>query len=155
MTRMLPFLDVLLILCLGLVLIPAGAHLFELPAKMAMAPEAYMATQSIYAGWALFGIPIYLSLLVLAVEAYAAGPNRMARFLFLLALALILLTQVIFWLYTFPMNALTRNWTQVPPDINAARRQWEYSHAGNALLTFAAYLAGMLGLLVRAKGWRG
>ena len=28
-----------------------------------------------------------------------------------------------------------------PEDFEAARRQWEYSHAVNALLTFVAFLA--------------
>jgi hypothetical protein len=34
----------------------------------------------------------------------------------------------------------TNNWTITPQDFEAARRQWEYSHAVNAVLTFVALL---------------
>ena len=61
----------------------------------------------------------------------------------------ILVTQAVFWTYTYPINSLTRNWTVTPDNLEAARRQWEYSHAVNAgitllslVLIIAAVLAG-------------
>ena len=61
----------------------------------------------------------------------------------------ILVTQAVFWTYTYPMNSFTRNWTVTPDNLEAARRQWEYSHAVNAgitllslVLIIAAVLAG-------------
>jgi hypothetical protein len=45
---------------------------------------------------------------------------------------------VIFWTFTYPMNVATNNWTITPQDFEAVRRQWEYSHTVNAVLTFVA-----------------
>jgi len=42
----------------ALALIPAGAHFFELPNKMALDGQAYLTVQQIYAGWSLFGIAL-------------------------------------------------------------------------------------------------
>jgi hypothetical protein len=140
-TPFLKALQILLLATLAICLAPAGAHLFEMSGKLDLPDETYMQVQTIYAGWAFFGIPVILSLLLLALHAWLLRHDRRAMWLSLLALALIVLTQVIFWTYTQPMNALTGNWTIVPPDLAAARAQWEYSHAVNALLTFGAFLA--------------
>jgi hypothetical protein len=45
-------------------LIPAGAHLFELPNKIDLPRDGYLTVQGIYDGWAWFGI-IDLAALVL------------------------------------------------------------------------------------------
>jgi hypothetical protein len=45
---------------------------------------------------------------------------------------------VIFFVWTFPTNQATNNWTVVPKNWNELRIQWEYSHAANAVVTFAA-----------------
>ncbi len=136
-----------LLVCLAVILIPAGAHLFEYPSKMGLEPAEYMVTQRIYAGWAWFGLAIYAAMTLLAFHALALRKHRLPMVLSLVALAVIVLTQAIFWRYTFPMNALTRNWTVSPPDVAAARWQWETSHALNAILTFLAFILGTLSVL--------
>ncbi len=45
------------------------------------------------------------------------------------------------------MNVLTQNWTMPPPNLAAARTQWEYSHAVNAVLTFLAFVAAALAIV--------
>lgn len=135
------FLQVLTLALLALALIPAGAHLFEMRAKLALPPETYMQVQTLYAGWALFGIPIILSLVLLLVLAWMHRNDAGALGLTVLALLLMGGTQAIFWAYTQPMNVVTQNWTVPPPNLAAARTQWEYSHALNAILTFLAFLA--------------
>jgi hypothetical protein len=37
-----------------------------------------------------------------------------------------------FWIFTFPANVATDNWTVVPDNWQALRGQWEYSHAAGA-----------------------
>ena len=140
-----------ILFCLAVILIPAGAHLFEYPAKMGLEPAEYMVTQRIYAGWAWFGVPIYAALILLAIHALVLRKNRLPMVLSLVAFAVVVLTQVIFWRYTFPMNAITHNWTVSPPDIAAARWQWETSHALNAILTFVAFILGTLAILVSRR----
>ena len=54
--RLVQFLAILLT---ALALVPAGAHLAELPNKIGLDQEAYFIVQNIYAGWALFGIVLF------------------------------------------------------------------------------------------------
>lgn len=44
----------------------------------------------------------------------------------------------IFALWTLPANQATENWTMIPGTWEALRRQWEYSHAANTVIGFAA-----------------
>jgi hypothetical protein len=64
---------------------------------------------------------------------------------------LLLATQVIFWRFTYPMNAASSNWTVMPVAFEAARRQWEYSHAASAVLTFLALMTITLSGLLFAE----
>jgi hypothetical protein len=60
----------------ALALVPAGAHLFELPNKIGLAREAYFIVQSIYRGWALFGIVLIGSLVANLALAIIARRQR-------------------------------------------------------------------------------
>lgn len=131
----------LAIVFVGICLVPAGAHLFELLNKIGLPPPEYMIVQRIYAGWFLFGIPIVAALLLTALYTIMVRSNRAALMLSLSALFFLAATQAIFWTFTYPMNVATNNWTVMPVDFQTARRQWEYSHAVNAVLTFAAFAA--------------
>ena len=57
--RVLQFLAVILT---ALALLPGGAHLFELPNKTGLSQERYFVVQSIYRGWAFFGIAIFAAI---------------------------------------------------------------------------------------------
>jgi hypothetical protein len=48
-------------------------------------------------------------------------------------------TLAIFFTFTYPANVATQNWTVSPPDWMEMRRQWEYSHAANAILAFLTF----------------
>ncbi len=56
----------------------------------------------------------------------------------MLAVACLAAAQAIFWTYTYPANAATENWTTIPPNWEALRRQWEFSHAAGAGLQLLA-----------------
>ena len=146
-SRLLSIVQILLLACVGIILIPAGAHFFELPNKMALAPADYMITQRIYAGWAWFGLPIFFGMALLAIHAWLVQNTRSAMWLSLAAVALIAATQMIFWSFTQPMNELTQNWSVTPANVDEARRQWEYSHAVNAVLTFFAFVTACLAVI--------
>src|SRR6516165_8507793 len=67
-----------------------------------------------------------------------------------LALASFLLiaaTLAIFFVWTFPTNQATNNWTVVPTNWNELRSQWEYSHATNAVVTLAALVCVVIAVL--------
>jgi hypothetical protein len=122
----------------ALALVPGGAHLFELPNKIGLSPEHYYVVQSIYRGWALFGAVITAAIIVnLATALMLWGRGK--PFWPSVAAGLILAgTLIIFFEWTYPANQATDNWTALPPDWEALRRQWEWSHAANAVLTFIA-----------------
>jgi hypothetical protein len=138
----------LAIVLTALALVPAGAHLAELPNKIGLDQEAYFIVQSIYRGWALFGIALFGALganLALAIVVRRQrAPFRWALLAFLLVAA----TLVIFFIWTFPANQATRNWTVVPANWQELRTMWEYAHATNAVLTFLALCAVTWSVLV-------
>ena len=134
----------------ALALGPALAHLFALPNKIGLPEAQYFVAQGVYRGWALLGIVVIgalLSTLALAIVLRAErGPMLWALVAFLCIAA----TQVIFWTWTYPANAATSNWTMVPPNWEALRTQWEYSHAASACFNVVAIVALTLSVL----SWR-
>jgi hypothetical protein len=125
----------------ALALVPAGAHLFELPNKIGLAEEEYFVVQSIYRGWALFGIVLFGALAANLAAAILVRRQRTALWLAFLAFLLVAAGLVIFFTWTYPANQATSNWTIVPENWQELRSQWEYAHATNAVLTFLAFCA--------------
>jgi hypothetical protein len=70
--------QVLAIVAAALYLVPTGAHLFELPHKMALSSAEYMTVQQIYAGWELFGIVIAIALLATLANTLLVRVDRRA-----------------------------------------------------------------------------
>jgi hypothetical protein len=138
----------LAVVCVALALVPAGAHLSELPNKIALPPDQYMVVQQIYRGWALFGIVIFAALIFTGAHTLLLRSEPTAFWLSLLAVLCLAAAQAIFWIFTFPMNVASADWSKIPDHFEAARRQWEYSHAAGAALTFLALVA-LLGSLLR------
>src|SRR5262249_51264506 len=133
--------QLLAIVAVALYLVPTGAHLFELPHKMRLSPAEYMTVQQIYAGWQLFGIAITVALLTTLVNTVLVRADRRAFAWSLTAFLALAATQSVFWAFTYPVNVATRFWTVSPEPFETARRQWEYSHAASAMLTFVALVA--------------
>jgi len=130
--------QLLAIVAAALYLVPTGAHLFELPRKMALSPGEYMTVQQIYAGWELFGIAIAIALLATLANTLLVRADRRAFAWSLAAFLALAATQGVFWAFTYPINAATQFWTVSPEPFETARQQWEYSHAASAVLTFVA-----------------
>jgi hypothetical protein len=133
--RVLQFIAVVLT---AMALVPAGAHLFELPHKIALTEHDYFVVQSIYRGWALFGIVIIAAIaanLALTLMLW----RRRGPFWPSLAAGLILAaTLLVFFVWRHPANQATSNWTMVTADRERLRAQWEWSQAANAVLNFIA-----------------
>jgi hypothetical protein len=126
---------------LAICLMPAGAHLFEMPGKMAMGRDAYFSVQPIYNGWALFGIAIVLGIIALVELALLLRGTGPAFWLAGTAAVLLIASLGWFFLRIYPMNVATQNWTVVPENWEAMRVQWESGHAVNAVLTLLSFLA--------------
>jgi hypothetical protein len=131
----------LAIVLTALALVPAGAHLFELPNKLGLDQNAYFIVQNIYRGWALFGIVLFGALAANLALAIMLRRQRAPFWLASAGLLLVAATLVIFFIWTYPANQATSNWTVVPANWQQLRTTWEYAHATNAVLTFLALCA--------------
>ena len=136
---------VLTALCLG----PAMAHLLALPNKLRLSRDAYFTAQQIYRGWAWLGTVIAAAILVTLVLAILERRRAPLGLGAAAALSCLVAAQVVFWVFTFPANQATRNWTVIPENWMQLRLRWEYSHALGAFLTLAALVVLVLSVTTR------
>ncbi|MGH6916215.1 MAG: DUF1772 domain-containing protein [Geminicoccaceae bacterium] len=122
----------------ALALVPAGAHFFELPNKIGLDQQAYFTVQGIYRGWALFGFALFGALFANLALTLLLALGRRPYVLPLLAFLLVGATLAIFFIWTYPANQATSNWTLPTANWATLRMHWEYAHAVNAVLTFIA-----------------
>ena len=144
--------EVLAVLFTALCLVPAGAHLLELPHKIGLSQADYLVVQQIYRGWAFAGIALVGAVvvdIVLVVMLRGQGAPFVAA---LIALILIVVTLVTFFVFIYPVNGATADWTRAPENWEELRSRWEYTHAVNAVLTFISLIA-VTAAAVGRKGW--
>lgn len=115
----------------------AMAHLLELPNKIGLAREPYFIVQGIYAGWWQLAYVLVMQLAGILAVSWLWRRHPAVMHAALAALLCLVAAQVVFWVWTEPANVATRNWTFAPDNWETLRRQWEYSHAGGAVLQLA------------------
>jgi hypothetical protein len=131
----------------ALALVPGGAHLLELPHKIGLDRESYLTVQQIYRGWALLGIVLVAAVLANLALAYLSKAQTVAMLCAGAAAILLGVTLAVFFIWTFPVNQTTVNWSAAPDGWELLHARWEYSHAVNAVLTFLALCAATLSSL--------
>lgn len=141
----------LAIVLTALALVPAGAHLFELPNKINLAETDYFIVQNIYRGWALFGIALFSALAANLVLTMSLRGQGAPAFFALVGFICVAATLAIFFTFTFPANQATANWTAIPPNWEQLRWQWEISHAANAVITFVGFCSVTLAVLLARR----
>jgi hypothetical protein len=122
----------------ALYLVPTGTHLFELPNKIGLPQQQYFAVQQIYRGWAWFGVVVFAAIAANFATALMLRLHRRRAWPALAAGLLLVASLIVFFVWTYPANRATVNWTVVPANWRILRLDWELSHALNALLTFLA-----------------
>ena len=132
---------VISLLLAALAMMPAAAHLLELPNKIRLTGKEYLTVQRLYRGWALAGIVVAAALLSTLVLLFMVRDWPTAFALAWVAFLCIAGTQVVFWTFTYPVNRMTANWTFLPGDWSELRKRWEYSHAASAVLNLVALVA--------------
>lgn len=137
------------LLATSLALGGALAHAFELPNKIGMTRDAYFTVQTIYTGWnrLAYVLAVQLAGMLAVIFLYRAEPRVFRPAC--LALACLIGAQVVFWVWTFPANQATVNWTQPPANWEALRAQWEYSHLAGAGFQTLAMIALIVAVLRR------
>jgi hypothetical protein len=108
----------------------------------------YLRVQQIYRGWALLGIPVTAALVSNAALAIQIRRTPAEFYLTVASALCIALSLIVFFVFTFPVNKQTANWTVLPENWQELRRRWEYSHAVGAGLYFLALTLLTLSLLV-------
>lgn len=130
---------------------PSFGHALEAANKLALDPQGYLVAQQLYQGWALLGLIILPSIVLTGFLVLALRRRGLSLAGALTALILQVWAQIVFWLFIWPANAATRQWTTLPPDWTALRAQWEYGHVVGALLNLGAVIALLLSLLAWAR----
>jgi hypothetical protein len=130
-------------------LIAAGAHLYELPNKLALDGPLWLAVQqNLYRGWGpVFGPFEIIAAAAAWVLLYLVRTRRSVALPTLIAALALSAMIAVFFVFNAPVNAALAGWTaqSLPPDWPAYRLQWEIGHALAFLLGVAAF-----GLQLRA-----
>src|SRR6266850_7985167 len=90
---------------------PALAHVFELPTKMGLSRDQYFVVQQIYRGWDKFGLLLVVQFVALLAAAYLTRREPRVMVPTVLAILFVSAAHVLFWVYTYPANVATANWT--------------------------------------------
>ena len=137
------------LLATALALGGALAHALELPNKIGMSREDYFIVQRAYHGWnrLAYSLAVELAGMLAVIWLYRAEPRVL--WLALVALVCLFAAQAIFWIWTFPANQATSNWTTQPDNWERWRREWEYSHLVGALFQTLAMTALIIAVLRR------
>jgi hypothetical protein len=155
---MLPILQIITLVLVAVGVSLTLAHALELPGKMRLGKENYVAIQSIYyPGFtigAFFGE--FGAIIATMVLLVVTPPDTLARLLTLLALLMLLLMHALYWMLTHAVNKfwiadqklgkagsaffnpsgkrIGEDWTQL-------RNRWEYSHVARACCAMIAFIA--------------
>jgi hypothetical protein len=154
---MLTILQLITLFLVALTMACAVAHALELPGKMRLPKDVYLAVQTIYypgftvvGGFAEVG-----ALLMLFVLLFLTPRDSPALALTLSAFIAVVSLQVVFWVVTQPVNRFwlsdqklgrggaaffgTRGSHQIS-DWTVLRNRWEYSHVARAVMATAALM---------------
>ncbi|QHO73580.1 DUF1772 domain-containing protein [Bradyrhizobium sp. CCBAU 051011] len=143
----------------------ALAHALELPGKMRLQKEQYLAVQAIYyPGFTIGGAAEPVSVLLTALLAFLTPSGSLSFWLTLGACCALALMQVVYWAFIHPVNNFwvrdvnlqgagaaffrfgsSGSTRSGQADWTYLRDRWEYSHVARAALAVIA-----LGLLVTA-----
>lgn len=147
------------ILFVALSMSMAVCHLLEMPVRLGYAPALWSRVTNIEGTYRLFGPPVGAVLeggawILAVVLAFLSRMKRRAVFyLVLLGVLCMVLTQVAWWTFVFPVNNQMVDWTptSLPADFAALRNQWEYTHAARAVLQIIGLGAIVWSVLIESE----
>lgn len=170
---MIAVLQVLTFILVVLAMVPALAHALELPGKLRLTKDAYIAVQPIYyPGFTIVGIAEPVAIVSTIVLLFLMPRGGADFWLTVVALLGLIGMHAVYWLATHPVNKFWLEgetlsglgsgffgWGSAsqrsdpserrPPDWIALRNRWEHSHvarAGLAAISFFALLIAISSL---------
>lgn len=155
---------ILAVLLVALNMTMSVAHALELPGKLRLRKEFYLAVQTIYyPGFTMGGVVEPLSGVALLALFFLERQAGMDSWLLMVAFAAVVVAHLIFWIVTQPVNRYWLNNFQLHGlaetffksgavqgsqmaakdgrDWKEMRNRWEASHLMRALLTVIAFIA--------------
>ncbi len=130
----------------------ALAHALELPNKITLTREEYLVAQKSYRGWDLLGWLLLVQFAAIVTTAILARHESRVLLPVILAGVFLICAQVVFWVFTYPTNVATQNWTTLPDNWAQLRSRWEYSHAVGALFQVLTASSLFIAALTRRTG---
>src|SRR5437773_10449441 len=97
-----------------LAMMPAAAHVLELPNKIGLSGIEYLTVQRLYRGWAFARLVVVAALMSMLVLLFMVREFPTAFALAWVAFLCLIGTQLVFWTFTQPVNRVTANWTSFP-----------------------------------------
>jgi hypothetical protein len=128
----------------------ALAHAFELPNKIDLPRDEYFIVQKAYRGWSQLAYVLLVELVSMIALAVLSRRAPFVLWFVVFAILCLLSAQAVFWIYTYPANVATDNWTVIPENWEMHRKQWEYSHALGAAFQLLAMSALIVAALAHA-----
>jgi Domain of unknown function (DUF1772) len=146
----------------------ALAHALELPGKMRLPKEHYLAVQTIYyPGFTVGGIAEPVSLVATALVAFLTPSGSPTFWLIVCAFVALALMHAVYWVLIHPVNNFWlkdvnlqgagatffgygsgRSMQQSQADWTDLRDRWEYSHLARAGLASAAFVLLVIAVTV-------
>jgi hypothetical protein len=139
------------LLATALALGAALAHALELPNKIHLPREQYFVVQQAYRGWSQLAYLLLVELVSMIAVAVMSRDEPRVFWFVVAAIVCLACAQALFWIFTYPANVATQNWTHAPANWEALRDRWEYSHAGGAGFQVLAMAALIVAVLARTR----
>ena len=127
----------------------ALAHAYELLNKIAMSREDYFVVQRAYDGWNQLAYVLAVQIAGILAVIFLHRSQPQVVWMTVVALGGLIAAQAVFWIWTFPANRATGNWTVQPENWESLRAQWEYSHLAGAGFQMLVMIALVIALLRR------
>jgi hypothetical protein len=115
-----------------------NAHLLAPLDQLSVLHDTYYV---VYRGWAQLGVVLIGALIADAALAALVRDRRISFWFAVGAFVAVAATLPISFLWIYPANQWTANWTTLPDNWEALWRQWTYGHTANAILTFVGLCA--------------
>jgi len=167
---MIEVLQILTLILIVLAMVPALAHAPELPGKLRLTKDAYIAVQPIYyPGFTIVGIAEPVAIISAIILSVLIPWGGLDFWLTVVALLGLISMHAVYWLFTHPVNNFWLKgeklgglgsgffaWDSAskrshqseprPVDWTDLRNRWEYSHVARAGLAALSFIALLLAI---------
>jgi hypothetical protein len=127
------------------------AHTFALANKIGLSADEYLIAQKAYRGWNQLAYVLLIQLIATLAAAIMSRSEHNVLVPVLFAIPCLVFAQTLFWIYIYPANVATQNWTTNPENWEILRREWEYSHAASAAFQLIAMACLIVAALARGR----